>query len=100
MNEEQSAQSELPRYKCHKEVGALKIAKLEPSCGNRPAEPNEETDGGAFMTPVEQEYLPFKLPATFMRKHSPQVGGYYVMYQDGYSSYSPAEAFESGYTRI
>ncbi|MCK9988658.1 MAG: hypothetical protein AzoDbin1_05130 [Azoarcus sp.] len=28
------------------------------------------------------------------------VGGYYVVYEDGYKSFSPAIAFESGYTRI
>lgn len=27
-------------------------------------------------------------------------GGYYVRYQDGYESWSPAEAFETGYVRI
>ncbi len=27
-----------------------------------------------------------------------EVGGYYVVYEDGYKSFSPAGAFESGYT--
>jgi hypothetical protein len=35
-----------------------------------------------------------------MTKHNPQVGGYYVMYKDGYQSWSPASEFEDGYTRI
>ena len=29
-----------------------------------------------------------------------KVGGYYVVYEDGYKSFSPAEAFESGYKRV
>ena len=33
-------------------------------------------------------------------KHDPQAGGYYVVYADGYQSFSPAQAFEEGYTRI
>lgn len=33
-------------------------------------------------------------------KHGPQVGGYYVVYADGYISYSPAAAFEDGYRLI
>jgi hypothetical protein len=33
-----------------------------------------------------------------MIKHAPQVGGYYVRYPDGYESWSPAKAFEEGYT--
>lgn len=36
----------------------------------------------------------------WMTKHNPVVGGYLVLYDDGYCSFSPAEAFESGYTRI
>ena len=35
-----------------------------------------------------------------MLKHQPTVGGYYVVYKDGYKSFSPADAFESGYTRV
>jgi hypothetical protein len=35
-----------------------------------------------------------------MKKHRPQVGGYYVLYEDGYHSFSPAPAFESGYSLI
>ena len=27
-------------------------------------------------------------------------GGYYVLYKDGFASWSPAKAFEEGYTRI
>lgn len=91
---------ELPRYVCHKEVWALKIAKIEPSCGDRPAGPNEETDGGAIITPADAGYAPFKVEFDYVRKHQPKAGGYYVVYKDGYKSFSPAEAFEEGYTRI
>lgn len=28
------------------------------------------------------------------------VGGYYVRYADGFESWSPAKAFEEGYTRL
>ena len=31
---------------------------------------------------------------------TPRVGGYYVVYADGYKSFSPATAFEEGYTKI
>jgi hypothetical protein len=33
-----------------------------------------------------------------MHKHKPQVGGYFVQYRDGYKSFSPAAAFEEGYS--
>ena len=35
-----------------------------------------------------------------MDRHKPKAGGYYVVYDDGYKSYSPAKAFEEGYVRI
>ena len=54
----------------------------------------------AFYTPEEEGYAPFKVDFEYMRKHNPQVGGYYVLYKDGYTSFSPAEAFETGYERI
>ena len=42
----------------------------------------------------------FKVDFEYMHKHKPQVGGYYVVYKDGYKSFSPAEAFETGYEKI
>ena len=35
---------------------------------------------------------------SFMDKNQPQEGGYYVKYKGGYESYSPAKAFEEGYS--
>ena len=91
---------EMPKYLSHKEVWALKIAKIEPACGDRPAGPNEDTDGGVIITPEDEGYAPFRVDHDYVRKHSPQVGGYYVVYQDGYKSWSPEKAFEEGYTQI
>ena len=80
------ATTEMPRYKCHKEVWALQILVIEQPSG--------------LITPVDQSYAPFTVSAEYLRKHQPHVGGYYVVYKDGYASFSPAEAFEDGYTRI
>lgn len=91
---------EMPRYKSHKEVWALKIAKVEPSAGDHAAAPDGETDGGAIITPAEEGYAPFRVDREYVRKHEPKAGGYYVVYADGYKSWSPAEAFEAGYTKI
>ena len=33
-------------------------------------------------------------------RYMPKPGDYFVVYDDGYESYSPAKAFEEGYTRI
>ncbi len=79
----------LPRYKCHKEVCALKIAGIQPVVG-----------GAAIITPADEGYAPFNVDQEYVAKHKPQVDGYYVVYDDGYKSYSPAKAFEEGYSRI
>lgn len=50
------------------------------------------------MEVEEEGFAPVVLSARFVKKHDPQPGGYYVAYKDGYKSFSPAEAFESGYT--
>lgn len=90
---------EMPKYKCHKEVWGLKIARIEKD-SDMAKTTNRETDGSATITPVEEGYAPFKVDHAYMRKHNPTVGGYYVVYEDGYKSFSPADAFEDGYTRI
>jgi hypothetical protein len=90
---------EMPKYKCHKEVHALKIKAIQFDRDIAKAE-NRETDGHAMITPSEKGYAPFRVEYDWLRKHEPQVGGYYVVYADGYKSFSPAKAFEEGYTRI
>ncbi len=90
--------AEMPKYKCHKIVHALKIKGVERAAGDRPAG-DDETDGGLIITPEETPYTPFRVERDYARKHDPQPGGYYVVYEDGYKSFSPAEAFEAGYTR-
>jgi len=87
---------EMPRYKCHKQVWALKISAIKRDGDGE----DRESDGSAVITPAEDGYAPFKVDHEYMRKHKPQVGGYYVVYADGYKSWSPADAFEEGYTRI
>lgn len=94
-----TAAAEMPRYKCHKEVWALKIAGIEFDHDKARAE-NRETDGSATITPAEDRYAPFKVDANYVHKHKPEVGGYYVVYADGYKSFSPAKAFEDGYSAV
>lgn len=75
---------ELPRYKSHKEVQALKIADVD----------------GVYLTPEDPRFKPFEVSQAYIERHKPQVGGYYVVYADGYESFSPAPAFEEGYTLV
>jgi hypothetical protein len=93
-------EKELPKYKSHKEVWALKIKSIEWVANVLDGQgENREADGSAMITPEEEGFAPFKVDQEYMQKHKPQVGGYYVEYEDGYASWSPREAFESGYTK-
>jgi len=113
-------QRELPKYKCHKEVGAVKIKAIEQekmpefkhatcrgsyalgtACGNCERCTWEREHGPLlriFIVPAEKGYEPIPVTGTYISKHQPVAGGYYVVYKDGYESFSPAEAFEDGYT--
>lgn len=83
-------QAEMPKYVCHKQVRALKIKSIKPLDG----------DGDLEITPEENGYAPFAVSGEYAGKHTPEVGGYYVVYKDGYKSYSPAKAFEGGYVAL
>ena len=97
MPHESFASQEMPKYKCHKEVHALKIAGIEPHNEHLK---NGETELFGVITPAEDGFKGFRVGPDYMNKHKPEVGGYYVVYADGYASFSPAKAFEDGYTLI
>ena len=83
--------TEMPRYKSHKEVWALKISTVEV---------NE--DESAKIVPGDEGYVPFTTEPGWARKYRGGLDndpGYYVVYEDGYKSWSPSKAFEEGYTR-
>ena len=81
---------EMPRYQCHKQVHALKIKHVV--C--------DERHSRGSLIPEDGDFAPILVSGEYLRKHDPKPGGYYVVYPDGYKSFSPAEAFESGYSRI
>ena len=70
-------------YQSHKVVQAFLINKIVR------AHATSELHGEDDYVEVLPEY---------MDKHQPERGGYYVLYEDGYESWSPAPAFEAGYT--
>ena len=90
---------EMPKYQSHKKVWALKIKEIVFDT-ELAKQSNRETDGSAIITPEEEGYAPFKVDRQYVNKHDPRVGGYYVVYDDGYKSWSPAEAFEKGYIKL
>ncbi len=82
---------QMPCYRCHKKVWALKISAIEIL-----------EDGAAKIAPVEKEFDVFKTEPGFgdRFKGGEDDLGYFVLYEDGYQSWSPTEAFEDGYTRL
>ena len=91
---ESQALVEMPKYKCIKEVHALKIKDI--SLGHTYNSGLEY----AVLTPVEAGFGLIEVPKAYIEKHKPEVGGYYVVYKDGYKSFSPEKAFEEGYIKI
>lgn len=77
----------LPKYQCHKIVSALKLAAVDirRDC--------------IRVVPDDPAFAPFDLPAGWKSKWTDDPG-YYVVYADGYTSWSPTKAFEDGYTPL
>lgn len=75
----------LPKYRCHKVVQAAKILAVK-SFRSSVIVDTGNTD--AWL----------EIPEELLSKVD--VGGYIVVYEDGYMSYSPEKPFSEGYTRI
>ena len=86
---------ELPLWKSHKLVQGFKIEEIALEYEGEDIE--NGVLKGAYLT--GQGCLVF-VSDLYLTRHNPQVGGYYVRYKDGYESWSPAEAFEDGNTRL
>ena len=70
------ASMEMPRYRCHKEVWALKIAAIRVRA----------SDGRYFLEFADTRYAPREISAQYVIKHSPQEGGYFGVYKDEYDA--------------
>lgn len=81
---------EMPRYRSHKIVHALKIKAIQLRAD------------GADIYPEDPGYAPFEVSLDWMTRYKADDGdsGYYVVYDGGYASWSPTKAFRDGYTLI
>jgi Protein of unknown function (DUF2829) len=84
-----SAQIDLPRYRSHKTVWALKIKEVDAGGPN---------PGRVILVFEDTRYAPSEV--SIIDKPKPQAGWYYVAYENDYYSFSPAEVFEKGYTLL
>lgn len=76
----------MKQYQSHKVVSAFLISEVV------------HTELGAELFQKNGDAV--AVDTAYLEKHQPYVGGYYVRYADGYESFSPAEAFEDGYSEI
>lgn len=79
------------KYVSHKTVDGGKILSVE-----------TDTTGGFRITylDAQQQRAWVLVSWLWWDRHRPAADGYLVQYKDGYLSYSPAEAFEEGHTRV
>ena len=61
-----------------------------------------DEDAAKILTVQDANGAPCKVgvPRDFFARGMPTPGDYIVIYADGYKSWSPAKAFEEGYTRV
>jgi hypothetical protein len=72
----------MPLYESHKTVQALTIADVT----------------GAKLTFVEAGHAAIEVPPEMFLRYTPVKGDFYIVYADGYRSFSPAKAFLEGYS--
>lgn len=85
-------------YQCHKRVKAAKISGIQDNGGHYTRLHFVCVDGLGGDPDFDPNSIgAVDVDQSFIAKHKPAVGDYYVVYEDGYASISPAHAFESGY---
>lgn len=88
--------TDLPLYRSHKLVRAAKITGVRPASGVSNHILELTTPEGPNCVIVSSEWLNKRVPAAA----GTSVHGYYVVYADGYDSWSPREQFEQGNTLL
>ena len=84
----------MKQFKSHKLVHAVKIAQIV-------CHPGAPASGlAAECHIIGDDGGKYDVDHAWLAKHSPKPGGYFVRYADGYQSYSPASAFEEGYSAV
>lgn len=74
--------NDLQQFKCHKVVRAARI---------------DAVHGDVLDLVVNKEIVVVDVGADWIARQKPEPGGFFVVYADGYRSYSTPEAFVAGY---
>jgi hypothetical protein len=86
----EQVEREMPRYVSHKQVWALEIGEI--SIRSISSEDRK-------LSFRDKGYEPVVAPGQMFSRYTPVPGDFYVVYADGYKSFSPRKAFVEGYTR-
>ena len=101
MSTENPVAGYLPRWQCHKQVWADQIVEARDWLANDPQDthyPASEKDTGIRLVLASKAFI--IVHKDLIARGCPTVGDYYMQYDDGYESWSPATVFEEGYTRL
>ena len=81
----------LPQYRSHKIVGALRIQEIL-----------VHDDYAATIIPADEGFDTFVTEEGWANRYrgNSEDLGVYVVYEDGFTSWSPTKAFDEGYTRL
>lgn len=95
---EVTMQNMLQKWVSHKIVMAGKIIKIIPDTeGDDCVQVNVETTPGKWTA----FYFDVQDWQKFVARGRPKEGeSYFVIYEDGYQSWSPADVFEKGYAKL
>lgn len=85
----------LTRYRSHKVVRAAKIISI--SAGMQGLQGFQHR---LALKVAEGILTHVDVSAEWLHEKRAEAGGYYVLYDDNYASFSPAKAFEEGYTAL
>lgn len=96
MEHKTEATMEMPQYQSHKKVWALKIKAVQFIGPNGETTPEESTT--VIMHFEDPLYGPRQEETE--NRPTPGPGWFFLVYEDGYHSFSPAAQFEDGYTKI
>lgn len=80
---------DVPVYRSHKHVRALEIMSCAPLVG-----------GGCVICFFGGRFPSQTCGAEMFSRYQPVTGDFYVIYEDGYRSFSPRKAFLDGYTLV
>lgn len=79
---------ELPQYQRAQKAGALRIAAIIPN------------PRGVELHFENTRYAPIQVSTGWVSQHMPDVGGYFMVMEDGFDGFRSAAQFDAEYTPV